>query len=453
MRTQRFTLCAGSLALAVLFVSTQFAPAADVPAAGDNGVTVLARGPVHEAFAQPSARNPEPTPVIPKRPPDPIPEEPPDQKPQGENVQWMPGYWAWDAERKDYLWVSGVWRIPPPDRTWMPGYWGQVDGGWQWVPGYWGAANQEAPQFLPAPPLSVEEGPSGPAPNDTSIYVPGSWIYRTTGYAWRPGFWSAGHADWVWNAGYYTWTPAGVVYVNGYWDYALAQRGMLFAPVAFNQPLWTNPGWVYRPSYVIGVNGLLGSLFIQPGAYSYYFGNYYSPLYASLGFSPWYSYGRRNWDPLFTYYRWTNRGNPLWANQLQATFVARRDGARVPSLVTPLNQFRGEALQTNRLSAAQLARERSDAERRRAAMSARSELENSQPRQSFYRGPAASDLGTMRPSTVISGGNRGTVFQSNPPPRGVQSLPPPPTFRGGPSGRSSGSSSSGGHSKDGGKNK
>ena len=37
--------------------------------------------------------------------------------------------------------------------------------GWQWVPGYWGVVNQQNPQFLPAPPQSVEEGPSAPAPN------------------------------------------------------------------------------------------------------------------------------------------------------------------------------------------------------------------------------------------------------------------------------------------------
>ena len=45
---------------------------------------MLARGPVHEAFAQPFQANPQPGPVVPKRPPDPIPEEPPDQKPQTE---------------------------------------------------------------------------------------------------------------------------------------------------------------------------------------------------------------------------------------------------------------------------------------------------------------------------------------------------------------------------------
>ena len=52
------------------------------------------------------------------KPPDPIPEEPPDQKPKGDNVQWIPGYWAWDDDRQDFLWVSGCWRVPPSGRNW-----------------------------------------------------------------------------------------------------------------------------------------------------------------------------------------------------------------------------------------------------------------------------------------------------------------------------------------------
>jgi hypothetical protein len=74
-------------------------------------IEVLGRGPVHEAYAEPSEREPKPTPVIPKEPPKSIEELPPDQKPEGDNVQWMPGYWQWDEAKKDYVWVSGFWRL------------------------------------------------------------------------------------------------------------------------------------------------------------------------------------------------------------------------------------------------------------------------------------------------------------------------------------------------------
>src|SRR5208283_5098149 len=67
------------------------ASAAEKPAP-EAGIDVLTRGPIHEAFAQLSAVNPDPTPEVPRKPPDPIPELPPEQKPPGSNVQWVPGY-------------------------------------------------------------------------------------------------------------------------------------------------------------------------------------------------------------------------------------------------------------------------------------------------------------------------------------------------------------------------
>ena len=96
------------------------------PAAGQNGVEVLTRGPVHEAFAETITFDPEPGIVVPKAPPDPIEEMAPDQRPEGANVTWIPGYWGWDDERNDFLWVSGIWRALPPGRQWVPGYWGTV---------------------------------------------------------------------------------------------------------------------------------------------------------------------------------------------------------------------------------------------------------------------------------------------------------------------------------------
>src|SRR5581483_1636341 len=96
------------------------------------GVEVLTRGPVHEAFAEPVVFDPQPRPIVPKAPPPPIDELPPDQKPEGDQVQWIPGYWSWDDERDDFIWISGLWRLPPPGRQWVPGYWNQVEGGYQW---------------------------------------------------------------------------------------------------------------------------------------------------------------------------------------------------------------------------------------------------------------------------------------------------------------------------------
>src|SRR4051794_30577268 len=83
------------------------------PAPQDNA-EILARGPLHEAFAEPPDPTPAASPVIDRQPPDPINEIPPDEKPDGDEVSWIPGYWDWDDDTGDFLWISGIWREEPP---------------------------------------------------------------------------------------------------------------------------------------------------------------------------------------------------------------------------------------------------------------------------------------------------------------------------------------------------
>jgi hypothetical protein len=242
-------------------------------------------------------------------------------------VQWIGGYWAWDGDRQDFLWVSGVWRVPPPGRQWVPGYWNQVDGGWQWVPGFWAPQRQEQlPYLSEPPPPSLDNGPSVPPPNDDSIYVPGCWDYRETRYLWRPGFWTAAQPGFVWTPASYCATPSGYLFVDGYWDYPLENRGLLFAPVCFNQPLWQNPGWGYQPSWCLSPDALLGCLFVRPGWGHYYFGDYYGGSYLRAGYRPWLDFGARHHDGLFNYYRWAHRGNPGWYRGLVNTYRGRLAG-------------------------------------------------------------------------------------------------------------------------------
>src|SRR6516164_9447334 len=54
-------------------------PMADETSLKEQGIEVLDRGPVHEAFAQPNVKNPEPSPIIHKEPPKAIEELPPEQ--------------------------------------------------------------------------------------------------------------------------------------------------------------------------------------------------------------------------------------------------------------------------------------------------------------------------------------------------------------------------------------
>ncbi len=208
-------------------------PEQPAPPATTDGVTELTQGPIHEAFADPANRSITPGPIVPKPPPAPIKEVPPDEKPDGENVQWIPGYWAWDEDQGDYVWVCGCWRAPPPDHRWAPGHWQDVDQGAEWEPGYWAPTDQDDGAYLPAPPdaPAAADEPATPAPDDDYTYDPGCWIYVEVQYVWRPERWIHCLRDRVWVPAHYVETLNGYLFVDGYWDFPLSERGICFAPV------------------------------------------------------------------------------------------------------------------------------------------------------------------------------------------------------------------------------
>lgn len=326
MCTRAFLWLSCATACAGLFICSA-GVRADQPPPLPQGVEVLTRGPVHEAFAQVPDVNPVPTPVVPKQPPAPIDELPPDQKPEGENVQWIPGYWAWDSEQSDFVWVSGIWRVPPPGRQWVPGHWQQVQGGWQRVSGLWMDLGQTDLRILPPPPAPLEQAPAAPAPDATSTYVPGIWIYQQTGYVWRPGFWVANHPGWIWTPAHYVSVPSGCIFVDGFWDYPLENRGLLFAPVRITPQLLVQRNWHYWPSYVVRTETLLDALFVGPRERHYYFGDYFGPRYQKLGFVSWADYhvNRHTPDVLFSYYRHRPDGQ-RWEHELRELHAARHRG-------------------------------------------------------------------------------------------------------------------------------
>jgi hypothetical protein len=352
-------------------------PGAEPSAGETNKGEVQTRGPLHEAFVQPSESTVKPGPVVPKAPPAPIEEQPPDQKPEGDNVVWIPGYWSWDVDRTDFVWISGFWRVAPGGRKWVPGYWNQTDSGWQWVSGFWAAANANKVPYVDTPPESLERGPTVPATGDNSSYVPGSWLYRESRFVWRPGFWIEARPGFVYTPPRYVWTPSGCVFVSGFWDLPLENRGVLFSPVVFPTALVRRTGWSFRPTWTVAIPAVLSSLWVRPAAGYYAFGDYYAPRYARLGFSPWITWGPRFRDPLFSYYRWTHRGTPGWERGLLATYRGRLNGTltlpprtlaaqqrlvrtsrTVPGglrLVQPLSRFRSDSLRLTRVTPAQRA--------------------------------------------------------------------------------------------------
>src|SRR5262249_55396444 len=261
------------------FASLLMAPTlrADEPAkAADPDIQIDARGPIHEAYAQPHQAVAGPNEPAPKKPPEPIPEEPANEKPTGKNVKWIPGYWQWDNDRKDFIWVSGFWRDVPEGRRWIMGYWAETAEGARWVNGHWAAEQERDNQYVPEPPANTDEGPTTPAPDADSFYILGSHFYREDGFYYRDGYWAGIAPNKVWVPAHYIWTPNGYVFASGYWDNSFSARGLLFAPVYFARPLWYTPGWYYQPSFAIGFGGLYGSLFVGAGYGHYYFGDWYA---------------------------------------------------------------------------------------------------------------------------------------------------------------------------------
>ena len=274
----------------------------------DQEVEFLTRGPMHEAFAEPYQANPEETLVVAKQPPEPINELPPNYRPEGNDVAWIPGYWAWDDERTDFIWISGVWRDFPPGQQWIPGYWHQVPTGYQYVGGFWIGGDVADVAYLPTPPASLDQGPSSPSPGENYFYIPGSWAYQNSDYQWQPGYWSPAQEDWVWNPTRYVWTPSGCVHQSGYWDYDVPNRGVLFSPVYYRQPIYQNANYNYRPQYAINTGlGLFANIFLGPRNSRYYFGDYYGSQFGNR-YQPWVTrfHGRGHYDPFYSSY--ANRG-------------------------------------------------------------------------------------------------------------------------------------------------
>jgi hypothetical protein len=315
------------------------------------GIEVLTRGPVHEAFATPTVE-PLPTPPIARKPPPPLDEMPPEVKPEGE-VIWISGYWAFDDERKDFLWVSGTWRTPPPAKQWVAGYWREEKDAWQWVAGFWAdlpkeeTATQEI-VYLPEPPAPPDLAPPGEPPVADSFYVPGYWVWGGDRYVWHAGYWARVRPGYVWVPAHYRWTPAGYLYVSGYWDLHVSKRGMLFTPVYVDRNS-VEVGFVYCPAYAVSDTVVLDAMFVRPSHCHYYFGDYYEPCYRDQGFVSCVVYSRSHYEPIIVYERYEHRSDPTWID-IQINLCSSRERHEAPCPPRTLVQQNNIIQQVNQTS-------------------------------------------------------------------------------------------------------
>lgn len=325
---RKFVVAAACAATFTLFgaVGQLMAQTADLQApASAEGITTLEEGPIHEAFASPTAADPRQGQVVAKMPPEPVEEVPPEVKPEGDNYKWISGYWQWDPVRNDFVWVSGVYRKFPPNHTWVPGHWAQATGGYTWISGYWESGQRQQAEYLPYPPESLEEGPTSLTPGDDYFWIPGCWEWRVGRYAWRAGYWYQGQPNWIWTPSHYSYTPRGAIYVNGFWDFPLALRGVLYAPVYFEGPFYRQSGFYFTPNYVVDCYDVLPYLYVHRGYNHFYFGRYTG--YSRYGFDPWYGGGRYRWyNSLFAYHSWhDDHGRGDWFRDHKRDFDRRKD--------------------------------------------------------------------------------------------------------------------------------
>jgi hypothetical protein len=323
---------------------------------------VAERGPIHEGFAQPGAIIRGKGLTAPVAPPAPVDEVPPTPKPEGANVRFLSGYWQWDGDKNDFVWVCGCYRTTPPERTWEPGYWQKQSDRWTYFPGYWRPTDIKTLRSnLPEPPASTEEAPGAPN-NPNAMWVPGQWEYGDGKFVWQAGYWPASFGNLMWQPGQYVVTETGFASVPGHWDYPLEERGVLYTPVYFSRAQRTKFGWAYRPEQVLsfgsetkwGEGGTFESLSIGPDFNSYFYGIYPTGAGASLApvfalwalvpgfggpqFAPSVSESRRAWDsvsrgytnPLWQHYLRLNREGSGWVKATGSSAAAQTNGRTNP---------------------------------------------------------------------------------------------------------------------------
>lgn len=291
---------------------------------------VLTSGPVHEAYAEPVNANVQQGVIAPKAPPENINETPPTQKPEGENYYWVPGYWSWDSTRNDYIWVSGCWRVAPPNTYWVPGYWTQVDNGWEWVAGFWAPITDSQIQYLPKPPDVDYTVPSNEG-NPDSMWVPPCYYWYNNQYILRQGYWLPQQQNWVWMPSCYLWTPRGYIFRAGRWDYPFEQRGLLFSPVYFHSHNF-GIGFSFSPGIVVNIGSISLSLFTYPRYCHYFYGDYYDNTYLNAGIYPWFDfqYYHTWYDPIYEYDRWHHRhDDPHWSERQRSDYEHYRSDRNI----------------------------------------------------------------------------------------------------------------------------
>lgn len=185
---------------------------------------------IHEAFVSRIA-DLTPQEIIAKQPPTSKVETPPKQ-PNAQTI-WIPGYWSWAKEKQDFVWICGVWRLPPPDHFWLSGFWRFEQGGWTWVRGAWLENKlKELPKdkYIATPPPASQNEEVGAPRSTDQFWSAGYWEYdrASTKFKWLSGSWQKFNPKWIFEAAHWIWRPEGYLFVPAYWDWPIETRGLAY---------------------------------------------------------------------------------------------------------------------------------------------------------------------------------------------------------------------------------
>ena len=258
-------------------------------------VKPMNEGPLHEAFLSPR-KDRKPI-FVQKTPPAPINERPAVDPPSA-NAQWIEGYWEWDPGRKDYVWVTGTWRVPPPGRFWVNGYWKRDQQGWVRVPGFWTDRQTDRLDYRKnGPPQDRPDDEPGEPPSADCFFVPGQYYPDGDGVVWKKGFWAKVQPGWAWVPSQWNRQPEGWVFQDGYWDRTLEDRGTLFAPAQLDKSAKPNQDLTYQPYTQVSPE-MYGQLYGAFGRPNSYYDGYPGVYYDQDGRF----YGYANYGTLGGYY-------------------------------------------------------------------------------------------------------------------------------------------------------
>ncbi|MCH9608781.1 MAG: hypothetical protein S4CHLAM45_06930 [Chlamydiales bacterium] len=293
-----------------------------------DAVEFLEEGPIHEAFITQEFGGVI-LQAVPYRPPADLTEQIPERP--NEHVQWIHGYWEWSKFKGDFIWISGVWRRPPPDHRWVSGKWAQLEEGWVWIKGFWSPFHKTEMTYISQPPPDMIDESVSKSPGKSYFWISGYWQFdeEVSDYVWHRGRWQLISESWQYVPTHYLWGEKGYFMIPGYWDWPLEEKGVAYA-AAYVEPD-RRESVVYEPSVILEPLFICESLYpYWPNYPNFFYHHYYYhfDIWLAWGAVPpwwhWDAWWTFSWqDSWWLFWWWANPGfpQPFFIDEMMAQTI------------------------------------------------------------------------------------------------------------------------------------